>query len=366
MSNSALMYPGSTLAYVSVITICCLIAYLSRGSKGKGYPVAIALILTIFVGFRTIGVGIDTAHFYDHFNSPVVFGVETGFLLFMRLVSSLNGSYSYVLIISAAITYFCFVMRLWELRDKLSFTVAIFALCALFLPYSMNTFRQFIVLGVVFWASRYFFRRQYVRYCVIVISCVLIHKTAVIAFALLALIPLQLKDFNGNKRTFALLFCLSMPLIAFIAGYVLVSSGEFASYSRYLVGEETGRSGAMAVIKLMFVILVITVLEGKRRALLFPDSESKLIALVAIFGICLEPLNTVSPYLDRVALYFSVYQIALFGILYKNASKRSRTIIAAGVFVICGYALYSSLASNGHGIMPYEMISPLTLLGIGA
>ncbi|MCI2242816.1 EpsG family protein [Adlercreutzia faecimuris] len=364
MSNSILLYPESTLVYVVVVAACCLVAYLGEGHESRSYPAIIILILAVFVGLRSIDVGIDTGHFYNHFNSPLVFGVEPGFLWLMRFVSSLGATYSYVLIIAAAITYSCFVMRLWELRDKLSFPLGVFVLCSLYLPYTMNTFRQFIVLAVLFWASRYFFRREYAKYCVIVFACMLIHKTSIIALALLALIPFQLKELKGNARTLALLFSLSMPLLIVVAGFFLLNSGALSSYLKYLIEEETGRTGLMALIKLLFIFLAFSLSRGGgyRRSLL-PDTISRFIAAIAIFGICLEPLNVISPYLDRAALYFSVYQIAFFAILYKNAPGRSREFIFAGIFVICAYALYASLASNGHGIMPYSMASPLILFG---
>ena len=339
--NSIALYPASVVAYAASLLICCLLAQVAKKSGRGSFAFAVAIVLSFFVGLRSIGVGIDTMHFYEHFNSSMIFGVERGFVLFMRMVRDLGGSFNVVILTCSVVTYSLTVFRLY-------------------VPYSMNTFRQFVVVAVLFWASRYFFRDQYFRYVLITLFCVFIHKTALLGLGLFFLLPFRLKRLSGGKRTIGLLFSVLLPSLPLLGAGLLFGDSLFSSYSQYLLMGGTGNTGLMPILKLVFIASIFFFSGEKSPWMsLLPSSVSRGIAAIAVVGIALEYLNVFSPYLDRIALYFSIYQIVLFSMLYKASTGELRLYVSAGTAVMSLYVLFVSLASNGHGIMPYS----LTLFG---
>lgn len=350
-------YPLSCGFYLALLAIITALAHISEKSNRKEVVFTIILLLTFFSGCRSIGVGFDTINFADKFYASVIYGVEPGFLFAMRLFGKL-GSWNLFLLVVEAVTYSLIIARLWELRDVSNFTISVFSFMALYFFFSLNIFRQFLAIAIIFWATRYLFRCRYFVFCAWIILAMLVHKTSALGFLFLCVAPLYGKEMSYTQRSMLSAAMLLSPLVLAGCCYFFFSSSLFSSYYSYLEPQSNNNTGLMTIFKLGSVIVMLYYSWSGLRKECVLGKTLPLIAsviIISVFGIALCSLNVVSPYLNRIGLYFSFFEIVLYGLLFKVIRKEDRCIVIALVGFICFITFFRALGGNGQGMLPYSL-----------
>lgn len=250
--NYFLAYPFSSALYFGVLSIGAILAYDAERGDDRRFAIVLVIAVSLFAGLRSVGVGIDTVNFAEKYVSAIVYGVEPGYLALMRFFA-LFGSFNFFLSITAFATYGLFIARLWEIRNEISFTVSFVCFYCLYFSLSLNLFRQFLALAVLFWGSRYFFKGKHLRYALIVAVAFFIHKTSVLALLLFLVLPFQLRHEQGDRRTGLLLLSLAAPFAAMGIGLIVLASSEFSHYGRYLETPVGGSMGLMVPAKFLII-----------------------------------------------------------------------------------------------------------------
>lgn len=348
------VYPYSVVVYIVLFATSVLIAYLAEKKDDGRYVILLVLVIGFVSGVRAPDVGIDTLNFYEKFNSPVIYGVESGYVWWMKLFGSF-GTFTTFLLVTELLTYGFLFARFWELRNKASFVVSTSVFFALYYFLSLNIMRQFLVVSIVFWATRYLFMRKYGVFSVIVLACTCIHTSSLIALSMLAVIPFRLKEECGNRRTLLLYLSLMIPFAMIAIILYLPSSSLIDTYQRYLDGSYggSGGSGLLTSIKIALVLFACVLIKGEKRL----SSLGIFLAVCVVIGLSGNYLNNVLAFTNRITLYFSIFEPVFWGWCIYSLKGSSRYIILLPLILVFGYSFFSSMAVDAQGVMPYIMTS---------
>lgn len=350
--------PSSAAAYIILLIASSIVARNAEKNNSKLQVAFLIVILGLFSGLRAPEVGIDTLNFYQKFYSVQIYGVEPGYVWLMRVFASF-GSFTLFLLVTDLVTYGLIVARFWELRHKASFAVSIAAFMTVYYFLSLNIIRQFLVIAIVFWASRFLFKKQYLIYLSIVLACTLLHRSAAIALIMLAIIPFRLKEEIGNRRTFLLCVSLLLPILVAAAIAYISTSPDYDAYQRYFDGtyESSGGSGIMTTAKLLLLAVACVQIAANKQL----DGFGALIAGLTATGLFGNYLDLIFPYTNRILLYFAIFEPVFWGWCSRNLPSSSKMVIMLFLAALLLYAFYSSMAFDGQGVMPYT-ISNISLL----
>ena len=169
------------------------------------------------------------------------------------------------------------------------------------------------------------------------------------------LLPLYAKDLKGTKRTLLSLVELLIP-IAFVAMLAVL----YINYSGYYLASITVDIGAMGSIKLLFV-LVMLMLQHRDDGWEKADSNAKGMMALASMGILIAFIGYFFSNIDRIALFYLMYEPILYGFLIKHGSKTVSRCTWIFVSVLAVYSIASTLVGDTQGIIPYSTCSVLQL-----
>lgn len=360
--DNIIAYPGSAVMYIALVLACTCLAWWSEKSGRPFGAILIAILLILVAGFRTEAVGIDTAVYLRQYEQTLLFGSDalsswtsSMYPYLMEYVSQF-GTYKTFVFLSSVPLYALLIARFWELRQMSSFPIMVFSFCCLLFPLSLNVVRQFLAVSIAFWGSRYFFKRQFVRFVACVLVASLIHQTSFICLVLFAFLPYISSDYTGIKRTLLTLAEVLVPVCVV---------GVFASlYSRYA---ETYLSlsvsfGFMGFVKLCFASAAILWMK-KERPGFFGQWDEFLVIALFVTGILLSFAGYFFSYMDRAALFFLLFEPVAYGIFAKRGSARLRQFALLYVLAVCSYTFVAALGSDSQGIMPYAAYSLQDVFG---
>lgn len=346
----------SIFFYVGVV-ICCFVLALVAGKFHSIVPVVvIAIILIVVSGMRTEEVGIDNSLYAGkHYQHMLLYGAntvskwyDTYYIYLMELVSQIGTYYLFTLVVST-MTYTLIITRLWELREVASFPVALLTFMCVYWPMSLNISRQFLAVALVFWGSRFFFSKQYMRFSIIIIIAMLIHKISIISFGLFLLLPLFSNELSRTKRTLVTLAGIISPIIM-----VIVLTLLYTNYAGNYLGSVNIDIGFMGIIKVLFIFGMLMLCKSSTDQAI-ESNEIKGMVAVATAGVLVAFAGYFFSHLDRIALCFLMYEPILYGYLFKKNSKAISNTTLLFVAVLCSYTLLSSLLSDAQGIVPYSL-----------
>ena len=129
---------SSNVFYCILSFIVLLLALGAERTKKRGFAIAIVVVLSFVAGFRGYYVGRDTRNYIAIFSylkngggySGVVLATlnkDVGFGILCKVLLTICNSYSFPFLVFAIIIYGFTIGRFWELRDKISFSLATFA-----------------------------------------------------------------------------------------------------------------------------------------------------------------------------------------------------------------------------------------------
>lgn len=327
------------------------------------YLIFIALTLSIIAGLRKESVGIDTMGYVNAIEQicngriQYAYGFEWTFRYICYGISLFIDNPHIFLFIFALITNICIVFRLWDFRMLSSFKFSVIAYYISFYFMSLNITRQFIALGIVFWATRYLANQKHAKYLVYILIASLFHKTALIGITFLFVNVLMWPSLSRKQKNFLLLIFLVSPYILLLINNL----GE--SYSKYFFDKSIS-IGIMSITRLVFALTCLLTskfyrsrekdLEGVSK-----DYQLKLafinksMNIYYLMGVILTSMGYVWKFVDRISLYWLLYEPVFMGrvIYQKNTKSNFLLKIVTIIFYVSIFGV--SFVSNGQGQLPY-------------
>lgn len=360
---------SSSVFYCILSFIVLLLALGAERTKKRGFAIAIVVVLSFVAGFRGYYVGRDTRNYIAIFSylkngggySGVVLATlnkDVGFGILCKVLLTICNSYSFPFLVFAIIIYGFTIGRFWELRDKISFSLATFAFYSFYFFETMNTVRQFCAVAIVFWASRYLQKRKYVPFMIaVLIATVLFHRTALLGILYLAIELFSWKDLNKKQKK---LLSTLIILGTVFSGYIISRVGLFTeAYQHYFRSAEANIG--LRVIALLILFFASFVLYQKQNVTednTTEQSDRYLVRNTRIYYLLSCALGSIGyffEFMGRIGYIFAFYQFVYFGLLSREKYWQYRWILKAMMFIIIAYVLFTYIfANNGAWHHPYQ------------
>lgn len=367
------------MIYFICFVISALLAHLaSKATKRSGivFLSFLSVATTVLLaGLRDISIGIDTSnYFYGSWSRAITSpsfrdfvlsyqegdSVEILHLVIMGMVAKTIGNYNVYLIVVHLIIVGCFYIGAFRMRHHADPAFVLFVFYLLYFGHSLNIYRQYMAMSVVFMALADIEKRKHLRYLIFVVLGFLIHNTAVMGLGPLVLFRIL---YPKNKVNPNLWFRTFIALVLIIVGsYVFVPLVEVAidsgtisdKYSYYLNDEEVGNyTMAILFLSVEIVGLLLTWKNFKKSNL----SYFFLISFVSFLALYIMGQNIV--YGKRIAAYFSFINIITLGKMIQcQPTQDLKNFVKISVIVVTFvFWCYVFVYRNANQTMPYRLMS---------
>lgn len=360
--NYILEYPKSAILYTIVCIITLILARLAVRQKKQEFGVffvfLIIMIYSLVAGLRGHLVGNDTANYVTHIyywqtlESYVRYPTEPGLKVISLLLSMFIKSPVFVLFFVSLITNGLIISRLWSYREKINFELALLIYSLYYYAMTLSGMRQWIAVAIVFWSSKYILENKYIKYTLMLLVATLFHNTAIISLGVILLHLINKGKYNKNKLLISLL--IFPPLFIVILLFFEFQFSLFSQYSSYLneLQFQSG-SGFTLWIRVIFAITIFFLIDKQK----FKDFEEynffKFNYIIYIFGLLLIIPGYYIENLNRLAFYYSINELVVFGVLGKYYKDTIIKIFLSGFILFLMLLYVLELANSGLGHMPY-------------
>ncbi len=352
--------------YGLMAAVCLLLAWYSERSGKKRGLVLCAVLLTVVAGLRSYEVGIDTLpykegieFFYENGRTSWLTRFSYGYGVFTSFLYSLIHSYSFVLLIQAAITNGMILARFWDYREacSISFMLLVYMSTSYFVSLCITC--QYVAIALVFYGSRYADKGKPIVYCAFILIAGLIHTSALITFADVVLRYFRLKGSSPIGFLIRLAAVIVSPVCIYFTWRVFVD--RYASYA-----DNFSSIGLMVPTQILIFLLALlcSAYFSKKTNANIPSLKKELSSRAPYavreysLGLILSASSYVIANAGRIAYYFTVYGSVCFGAIAKHSSESKGrlacSIVLFGWFI--GYCIYANFINGSLGIVPYSFI----------
>lgn len=338
----------------------------------KIYLILNGFFLWVIMGLRGLSVGSDTPSYvsiYQNINSmyiphsfinwffPQNVRFENGYLIFNKLLYSINPNPRFLLVVY---TFICIICLLFMI-DKLNISpeIGIISYEAIFMPFMMSGIRQAMAISFCMVAFVFVVKKDPWLFLLFNYLALSMHVTACV-FLLTYLFNFFRKGVKSKTIVVGLMIAIFIGFDE-IYSKLSVSSHEMQSF---LVSSQ-GNNGLVNVI--LTVILSATILiwsgllvrmnkeyindEAQLRSYTF---SKYLVWFIVLFML----ISLRSSQLSRVALYFELGLIVLLGIIYSIFRNRHDAIMQVILIMalICYFVVIQTFRPEWSYIVPYIFI----------
>lgn len=356
----------SSMIFYSILSlIVFILMYAAEKTEQKSFLIILVATLSFVAGFRDYTVGVDTASYVSLFRSLAAGGTydkEAGFAALCKgLMWISNNNCSILLLLFAILTYSLIFYRFWELRNKISFMWAAFSFYSFYFFESLNVMRQFCAVAIVFFGTRYLYKRKYFSFMVsVVIAAVMFHKSAILCLLFLPIELLSWRDLEKKQKR--ILFSLFLGVIIFRDFIISSLDTYLENYKHYLVFSTVDIGFRVFALVLLFIVSLF-LFQRKEKQLtgsVKVQNDNYLLRNVRIYyiaGCILGSMGYFYEFVGRVGYYFIMFTFVYFGMIVKETYWQYRWILKAMVFFLTMYVLLNYIfVLNGAMHHPYHFI----------
>lgn len=319
---------------------------------GNLYIYCVILFLMFLAMFRSIHVGNDTANYVDMFcrYGTMKFSemgsllTEPGFFILVKVLYSLTTNAQILIIVTSIITYCGFARFIKKnTKDSMERLFALVILYCIFYRFSLSAIRQCIALSIVVGLSyEYMIQRKPIKFVLSMMLAISFHYTSVI---FLLMYPYSTMK-RSKKITYIsiIITILSYFMFDYVLEIVLVL---FPKYQYYLGGIYlNGVTRLASILNAIFIITIYlfrhffvkknVLLQQRKKEDLCINYNMEIIDNMMFLGICISILALKFNLFDRLATYFTIFEIIYVPFIYKNVKAKNKMfifILFIGMFV---------------------------------
>ena len=322
----------NTLSLLAVFTILFLLSAL-RMEVGNDYETYVDTIHEIYVGGYVV--------------------TEALFNAVVKVLCELSGGENYLLVfgVFAFATIWIFLKALYEQSDSFSLAFFLFMTLGIYFR-TFNTVRYYFVLAITLYSFRYVFRKEYVKFILLIILAAFFHKSV------LVVIPIYLiANMTWKKWHMAVLTVGAVGMVACQDLIMKIALELYPSYKDTIfLQTETGLSGNLMSILRCAAVLVLAIICYNESWKEVPENRFylKLNFLAILLYLC----GSFLPLVGRIGYYLMTSHVlfipAILGSIKNEKKKRLFTmfVIIAGVIY---FLLFLKTANQpGVRVLPYK------------
>lgn len=342
-----------------IIYFNCILAEKYREKMFVYFSIAIP---TIVAGFRSYSVGQDTPAYVQLFKEAyagITFQKDPGFSLICSFLLHIFNNPTFLFLTFGFLIYSLIAMRLWELRDVVSFKFSYMAFLCFYYFETMNCLRQFIAVAILFWASRYLMQGKYVKYICFIFVAYVFHVTALLGFLSFfgELYNWKLLE-KKQKRFIMVMIIVGACSSSYVINYMINRTVYYMHYFKHMVVDVGFRLYAL----LGIFILSILVFDNYRSDIYQPNGIKEIYLLSTtrlyyIFALLLSSAGYFFPYMERLGWTYVLFEGVYYGMLVNERKKLRRWILKIPIIIIMLYILLNYLFfKNGSNHHPYSFV----------
>lgn len=368
------------MIYLICFCISVFFAYLARKSQRRANFILLSMlsigVTAILAGMRDVTIGIDTQSYFENSWSKAMSMEHLGlfeyvgeylegsrsrfealFGLLLGVVVRLSGDYQVFLTVVHLIIVGCVYIGAFRMKEHAAPELTLLLFYLLYFGQSLNIFRQYIAMAILFAAVADIEKGKHLRYLFFVAVAFLFHNTGIIGLAPL-LVYRVLYPKNPLKDT--TMFRKVLTCTAIVGGTVLfvplvkllIEMGILSrKYLYYFNGEENSSYKLV----LLFLAVEAVAMAFFWKSFRKNNSHPDFYIFCSISFVALIILGTSINYGKRIAAYFSFLNIVSLGMMVKSQKlTENRRIVGIGVVaVVLVYWAYVYLLRNASQTMPY-------------
>lgn len=354
------------IIYFIVMLIAIILARKAEKKNKKKYLKLIVFMVSILSGFRGLNVGIDTKLYNYAFlnNFPYAWQFEElGFRAISTFVLNIFNDTRAVFLFFALIINGCIIYRLWDFKDKCSFTVMLLIYLLTFYVDSMNIMRQMVAVAIIFLSTRLLEKKHYSMFLIVIMGTTFIHVSSLLAVALIIAyywIPLKL----SNK------ILIAIPMIILEIVFLLViiqfESGHINNY----LSEQNSVSNINIPFLYRFLCFLLSymiyksnikfVINRKKEPninikddLIVYDEFFRIISFIYLMGLLISSLGMFFTVMARLGYFYILFEVVYWGYLAKTSRNKELNIVMIMIYV--GYIFLVEIFSSGCEVFPFYL-----------
>ncbi len=367
------------MVYLFCFCISVLFAHLAKKSRSQSMFVFFSLIsiavTVLLAGLRDISIGIDTSNYYwgswsnamSLKDMPLLDYVfyylksygkfEPLFIFLIGIVVRLTGNYQVFLTIVHLIIISCVYVGAFRMSKHASPELTLFLFYLFYYGKSLNIFRQYMAIAILFAVVGYIEERKHFRYIIFVIIATLIHNSGVVGLLPLLVFRI-LYPINVNKQVSY--FRKVITCAAVVSGTMLfipvfqflINLGIISQRYQYYIDAEKASSYIVSVTFLVVEVIVILIF---RKGFFKNNTYTDFYVFSAFAFLMLYIMGTSLSYGNRIPAYFSCINIVSVGMLINSQNMISnKTMVRWGIILVAlVYWWYMYPYSNAARTMPY-------------
>ena len=378
------------VAYLIIIAISTALVYLSFKVEEKTdnkllifLSKAVAILFPAIIAGIRYDVGTDYKGVYEPLFEEILSGkqefrlrsIEVGYILLNKLVIWLGGNFNFLMFLTSFITIVPIYLGLQHYKDKINTTFAFFLFMLLFYQKSFNLVRQMMAVAIVFFGfiyldfkeddkkqedekykqkyeekckkrnqdiSKYkprykysqeykkYMAIQYLKYFVCVVTAGLFQRTSLV----MLIIPF-VREMYANPRYKGLSIASYAVLLVIILNFELIGNlmaknEDLYYYSLYFKDKPSSGISIAYFIRIIPVIIPFFFVKKK----IIEDKQMNLLYSMTVIGCILLLLGYLtSTYGERLAYYFSIFQIVMFP-YYISCLKKNKILYKISIVLI--------------------------------
>ena len=316
---------------------------------------AIFTILFLLSALR-MEVGNDYETYVDTFHEIYVGGyvvTEPLFNAVVKIIFELSGGENYLLVFAvfAFVTIWIFLKVMYEQTEDFFMSFFLFMTLGIYFR-TFNTVRYYLVLAITLYSFRYIFRKEYVKFILLIVLAAFFHKSV------LVVIPIYLiANMKWKKWYVAVLSIGAAGMMLFQEVIMKIALELYPSYKDTIyLQTESGLSGNLMSILRCVAVLGLAWLcyqESWKE-----DEKNRFYIKLNFLAVLLYLCGSFLPLVGRIGYYLITSQILLIpAILGSIKDEKKKKRIMAIVLIACGIYFFMFLRSAnqpGVRVLPYK------------
>ena len=318
-------------------------------------------LLTIFtilflLSALRMEVGNDYETYVDTFHEIYVGGyvvTEPLFNAVVKVICELSGGENYLLVFAAFafVTIWIFLKVMYEQTEDFPLAFFLFMTLGIYFR-TFNTVRYYFVLAITLYSLRYVFRKEYVKFILLIVLAAFFHKSVLIV------IPIYLIANMKWKKWYVAVLSVGAAGMLLCQDFIMkIALQLYPSYKDTIYLEtETGLAGNLMSILRCVMVLVLAFLCYKETWK--EEERNRFYIKLNFLAVLLYLCGSFLPLVGRIGYYLITSQILLIpAILGSIQDKKKKKVFTSMVIIACViYFLLFLRSANQPGVrvLPYK------------
>ena len=219
-------------------------------------------------------------------------------------------------------------------------------------PESMNIMRQFFAVALIFFGSYFLQKNKVLLFLPFLFVAINMHTSSIVGILLLFVYFWNKEECNWKKKSILLFVMVPITYVGFSK-----VKDAYEIYAKYfeIVKQNIG---FMLAYKISAVSLVGYVskcgLIRRGVDIVGKNKMNENVVGLYLIGLLLCSLGSFFPFVDRIGLYFLMFEMPFWGWAIRASEMSIPYRIFCYVFIVYLYAM--NLLTDGHQIFPYKTI----------